>query len=78
MGEFRANMQKALSIVQSYPGVKDVDDWPIFHCTLNYFCCYSPDQKKIISQVVQNLPWQPFNLTFQGAVRSSLLLRSAR
>eukprot|EP01012_Entosiphon_sulcatum_P068353 TRINITY_DN9850_c0_g1_i1.p2 TRINITY_DN9850_c0_g1~~TRINITY_DN9850_c0_g1_i1.p2 ORF type:complete len:223 (-),score=48.83 TRINITY_DN9850_c0_g1_i1:121-789(-) len=64
--EFRANMQKAQAIMNRYPGVTSQDDWSIYHCSINYFCCHTEAEKLKVKQVLANLKWKPFNVSFAG------------
>jgi len=66
---FVGNMQAAVDIMTSYPGVTEVID-PTFlaHTSFNYFCCHSDEEVSIIVDTLHHTRWSSIDISFQGAL----------
>jgi len=64
---FRQNMKAAVEIMKQHDGVKS-DDIGFFHATLQYYCCYSATEYAQIAWIIENIKWQPFNISFGQAI----------
>jgi len=65
--EFRKNIDDGIDILKQY-GTVITDDNLFLHSTLQYLCCYSPDELYRIGEVLDNYKWDPFNLTFSKVI----------
>jgi hypothetical protein len=70
VSEFRASMQAMQAYMEGADkaDIQNEDPWEIYHCSINYFCCYSAAQRATVKQILHTLPWEPFNLTFSHAM----------
>lgn len=64
------SIRKAVKIIKSFSnhGVK-YDDQLFLHSTIMYPCCYSvEDYEQIIYPAIEQVQWEPFNISFDKAV----------
>ena len=68
LAQWRSNMAKAGTIMKRHGRVLGIESGPELHVALQYVCCQSAHDSKIISQLYEATTWPSLNISFDRAV----------
>lgn len=64
---FAASMLAAGNVVRGFDSTVNPESGAALHISLNYFCCYTREEKAKIRAALSAIHWRPINVTFDRA-----------